>query len=156
LHRTIKKVGEDTEKRHYNTAIAAMMEFTNAVNEGSGTLSPQALKSFLLVLAPFAPHLAEELYQQLEKGSELRGNSSVHAQLWPTFEEKNLVDEVVPLIVQVNGKFRDSVTIDAQKSTIQGESEAAAKASEKVQKFINGAEIKKVIFIPGKLINFLI
>lgn len=148
LHRVVKKVGDDTEKRHYNTAIAAMMEFTNIVGDEGIALSPSALKMFLVVLAPYAPHLAEELWERAG------GSFSVHQQLWPTYNPKYLQEDMISIVVQVNGKLRDTIQIDADSSGHKEKVEAIARSSEKVQKYLGTP--KKVIFVSGKLINFVV
>ncbi len=197
LHKLIKKVTEDTQKRRYNTAIAAMMEFTNLVTEkGSGLkklqgqtpskgltpLSREQLKAFLLLLAPFAPHLAEELWERLHSAGSLahfemsgeaaprsgdrtarkmgRATSaqgwSVHQQAWPTYNPKFLEEETVLIIVQVNGKLRDTVSVKRQASSVREEVELLVRESAKVATFLAGKAIKKTIFVPGKLINFVV
>ncbi len=164
IHRLVSKVGGDTEKRHYNTAIAAMMEFTNLVADGSGTLSLALLRTFLLVLAPYAPHLTEELWSRCmsaehqDASKEARDDVkwSVHQQAWPTFDAAYLVEDTVTVVIQVNGKLRDAVEIDIESAGVQKKVEAIARASEKVQKFLNGAEIRKTIFVPKKLVNFVV
>jgi len=150
IHKLVKKVGEDTEKRHYNTAIAAMMEFTNVVAEGNSSLSSELLKTFLLVLAPYAPHLAEELWEKAG------GAFSIHQQPWPAYDEKYLVEDTVTVIIQINGKLRDSIQIDTESASVQEKIEAKAKSSEKVQKYLKGINVRKIIFVPKKLLNFVI
>jgi len=149
LHQTIKKVGEDIEAMRFNTAVAAMMEFINAWTTGEGLSEDDAAK-FLQILAPFAPFITEELWAKLGR------DFSIHQTQWPRFDPALLVEETVTVVVQVNGKLRDQMVIQSSKSKVQNEVEALALASEKVQKFIEGREIKKTIFVPGKLINFVI
>jgi len=160
LHKTIKKVVEDTDKRHYNTAIAAMMEFTNMVSDEGGALPPEMLKKFLLILAPYAPHLTEELWSRLVTEDPRRKASgerwSIHHQRWPTYDATLIIDETASIVVQVNGKLRDTIEIDTESSGSQAIIEAAARSSEKAQKFLGSGEIKKIIFVPGKLINFVV
>jgi leucyl-tRNA synthetase len=160
MHKLVKKVGMDTDKRHYNTALASMMEFTNLVAEERkgekgenvvyGTLSKELLKMFLLVLAPYAPYLTEELWELA------KGEGSVHKQLWPEYNDALVRDSEVMVVIQVNGKLRDTVMIDAESAISQAQLEATARKSEKVLKFINGAAIRKVIVVPGKLVNFVV
>src|SRR4029079_2982750 len=101
----IKKVGEDIERRHYNTAISSMMEFTNLVADNNFELSGEDLKIFSKLLAPFAPHLTEELYQSLSGREELPNKSdSIHLQNWPSYDESQLTDEVIQIVIQINGK----------------------------------------------------
>ncbi|MEK7587212.1 MAG: class I tRNA ligase family protein, partial [Patescibacteria group bacterium] len=160
LHKLVKKVTEDVEKRRYNTAIASMMEFTNFAELESKKLRAQGpplsvedLKTFILLLAPFAPYLGEELWQRLNHDSSF---SSVHLHPWPTFDPKFLVEDEATIVVQVNGKMRETIAISYQLSAISKEIEKAARKSEKVQKYLEGKTVKKVIFVPGKLINFVV
>jgi len=160
FHKTIKKVGEDTDKRHYNTAIAAMMELTNLIADEGGTLPSSMLKTFLLILAPYAPHITEELWYRSvtavagSPASEDRW--SVHQQLWPSYEPNMLVEETISIIVQVNGKLRDTVAVDIESASNQKKIEAIVQSSEKVKKFLGEQNPRKIIFVPGKLINFVI
>ncbi len=160
IHKLVKKVGEDTESRHYNTALAAMMEFTNLVADENGTLSPELLKTFLLVLAPYAPHLTEELWSRLKAADSRREASgqlwSIHQQAWPGYDKHYLVEDTVTVVIQVNGKLRDSMQIDIESVSSQEKVEAKARLSEKVQKFLGESKIRKVIFVRGKVINFVI
>jgi len=160
LHKTIKKVGEDTDRRHYNTAIAAMMEFTNCVADNNGTLPLPLLQMFLVILAPYAPHITEELWSRCRardtEGTNINNSRSVHHQLWPKYDEKYLVEEQISLAIQVNGKLRDTIQIDRESASVQEKVEAIARSSEKVRKYIEGKEIRKVIFVSGKLINFVV
>ena len=143
IHILIKKVSDDIEKRRYNTAIAGMMEFTNL-----GSVSKEDFKKFILLLAPFAPHLAEELW--VREG----GKFSVHTQPWPVAKAVN--QETVTVVIQVNGKLRDTLTVDKKRSMNQKDIETSAKKSAKVQKYVEGKRIKKTIFIQGKIINFVV
>ena len=150
LHKMVKKVGVDTEKRHYNTAIAAMMEFTNVVNEATGTLSHKALRTLLVVLAPYAPHLTEEIW------SMLGGSDSVHAQLWPTYDSEQIKDDQIPFVVQVNGKTRGTIVIDANVAQDQTAVEELVRKNDNIAKHLQGKEVKKVVFVPSKIINFVV
>lgn len=160
LHKTIKKVGEDTAKRHYNTAIAAMMEFTNLVNDHGGTLPVPLLKMFLLILAPYAPHLAEELWSRAEavEHGDAKGNAfrSIHQQSWPVFDPQYLTEESITVVVQVNGKTKGSIVIDTESASFQEKIEAAVRDSAKMRKYIEAGDIRKIIFVPGRLINFVL
>ncbi len=144
IHKLIKKVTDDVEKRRYNTAIAAMMEFTNLKS-----VAQEDFKKFVLLLAPFAPHLAEEIWERLG------GVFSVHSQPWPTFDASKIIEENFEIVIQINGKLRDAIVVSKKQSTDQKYIEASAKKGEKVQKYLSGSEIRKVIFVPGKLINFV-
>jgi len=149
LHRTIKKVTEDTDKRHYNTAIAAMMEFTNSVADDNGTLTIPMLKDFLALLAPYAPHLTEELWEQAG------GTFSIHTQPYPGYDPKLVIEETLTGVIQVNGKLRDSIPFDRKSAQDQKAVETKARASERVQKFIGNAKVRKTVFVPGKLLNIV-
>lgn len=147
LHTCIKKVTEDMEHLRFNTAISAMMVFTNeASNWDIRPLS--VMNDFMLLLAPFAPHIAEELY------SKANGDDSTLAyQPWPSHDEAYLIESTIEMAVQVNGKLRDRIQIpaDMDKSDI----ERIAVESENVQRHTEGKNVKKVIVIPGKLVNIV-
>lgn len=147
LHRTIKKVGEDTEGLRFNTAIAAMMAFVNDATSAK-VLPRSILFPFLRTLAPYAPHLAEELHARLG-GEGLLADAD-----WPSHDEALCVDDTVTLGVQVNGKRRDE--IEVAKDAPKDEVEKVALASERVQKFLDGKEPKKVIVVPGRLVNIVV
>ena len=147
LHTCIKKVTEDMENMRFNTAISALMVF---VNEASNwDLRPlSVMKDFLLLLVPFAPHIAEELYS---KTNSQEGSIAYYP--WPIFDEKYLVETSIEMAVQVNGKVRDRLQLpaDIESSKI----EELALHSENVMRHIEGKKVKKVIVIPGKLINIV-
>ncbi len=152
LHACIKKVTEDLDAMRFNTAISAMMVFINeAMTWQTKPLS--VMKTFLQLLAPFAPHIAEELWARLHSSFGHRAPSLPYAE-WPKYDPALLVESEIELPVQVNGKFRDTikVAVDADNATI----EAAAKASEKVQQFIAGKSIKKVIIVPKRMVNLIV
>ena len=145
LNKMIAKVGEDVQRLAFNTAIAAMIEFVNAAT-GVGITRDQ-LGRFARVLAPFAPHVAEELWGRL--GHE----QSVVVQPWPDYDESQLVDDTVEIAVQVLGKVRSRITVasDADESTL----ESTALADERIQALLEGKTVRKVIVIPGKLVNIV-
>jgi leucyl-tRNA synthetase len=152
LHACIKKVTEDLDGMRFNTAISAMMVFINeAMTWQTKPLS--VMKTFLQLLAPFAPHIAEELWARLHSTFGQTATSLAYAP-WPKFDAALLVESEMEMPVQVNGKFRDTikVAVDADNATI----EAAAKASEKVQQFITGKTIKKVIIVPKRMVNLIV
>ena len=152
LHACIKKVTEDLDGMRFNTAISAMMVFVNeAMTWQNKPVS--VMKPFLQLLAPFAPHIAEELWARLHSTFGQAQTSLAYAS-WPKFDAALLVESEVELPVQVNGKFRETikVAVDADNATI----EAAAKASEKVQQFIAGKAIKKVIIVPKRMVNLIV
>jgi len=144
LHQTIKKVGEDTEALAFNTAIAQMMIFVNEVT--AQPARPRAvLEPFVLLLAPYAPHLAEELWQKL-------GHSrSLAYEPWPSYDSALLVEDTVEIVVQVNGKIRARLQVPSQIQNAELEKLALACAD--VQPFLNGKKVRKVIVVPGKLVN---
>jgi leucyl-tRNA synthetase len=152
VHATIKKVGEDLENLAFNTAIAQMMVFVNAFTNAE-VRPVSAIRTLLVLLSPFAPHLAEELWERLRGGfagfEGLAGD-----QRWPEYDAALLVDDEVEVIVQVNGKLRDKLKMG--KDATAGEIEAAALALTKVQEFAAGKTIKKVIVVPGKLVNVVV
>ena len=156
LQKAIKRVGDDLEKRRYNTAIAGMMECTNFVADDGGVLGISDLKCFILMLAPMAPHLTEELWQQVNIYKEFKPYQSVHVQRWPVFDRTKILNEEVTVVVQVNGKLRDTMIVSKDRSMDQKVIETSAKKSEKILKFLEGTTVRKVIFIPGKLINFVL
>jgi leucyl-tRNA synthetase len=154
LHACIKKVTEDLEAMRFNTAISAMMVFVNdAITWEAKPVS--ALRDFLILLQPFAPHLAEELWAKLNiqhPTSNIQHPSLPYAS-WPKFDPALLVASEIEIPVQVNGKLRDVIKVaaNADNAVI----EAAAKASEKVQQFIAGKTVRKVIIVPKKLVNIV-
>lgn len=147
LHRTIRKVGEDTANLGYNTAIAAMMEYMNVVRRGERTPHRDEVLPLVQLVAPFAPHLAEECWEMLGH------DASVFDAGWPTYDPANLVDDEVELVVQVNGKLRGKLRVTADIS--QDEVWAMAQGDESIAKFITG-EPKKVVFVPKRLLNIVV
>ncbi len=144
LHKTIKKVSEDIEVMHFNTAISQMMIFVNGAKE----INQEIFEKFLILLAPFAPHLAEELWGKLGY------KNSIFKEKWPEYDKKLIKDEIITLVVQVNGKVRDNLEVAAD--ITEAEAKVKALASPKVQKFLAGQKPKKIIFVKGKLINIVI
>jgi leucyl-tRNA synthetase len=147
LHRTIKKVGEDTANLGYNTAIAAMMEYMNAVRRGERVPHRAEVEPLVPLVAPYAPHLAEECWEQLGH------TTSVFDAGWPSFDPAMLVDDEVDIVVQVNGKVRGKVraAIDAT----QDAALALAMADASIAKFVTETP-KKVIFVPKRLLNLVV
>ena len=147
LHLTIKKVTEETEEMRFNTGIAAMMEFINGAYKWENR-PKEVLKPFILLLAPYAPHLAEEMWVQLgEKGS-------LTYEPWPKADESLLVEDSVKLPVQVNGKTRG--TVEVPKGCSQDAALEAAQALSTVAKQLEGKEVKKVIFVADKILNLVV
>jgi leucyl-tRNA synthetase len=152
LHACIKKVTEDLDGMRFNTAISAMMVFINEAMTWQ-TKPVAVMKTFLQLLAPFAPHLADELWARLHSTFGQIAPSLSYA-AWPKFDAALLVESEIELPVQVNGKFRDTikVAVDADNATI----EAKARASEKVQTFLAGKAVKKVIIVPKRMVNLIV
>ncbi|EKX55236.1 leucyl-tRNA synthetase [Guillardia theta CCMP2712] len=147
LHTTIKRVTQDTEKLSFNTAIAAMMEFVNAAYKWKSIPRSIAIP-FVQLLNPYAPHIAEELWERLGQ------KPSVSNSPWPEFNEKYLVEDALNIAVQINGKLKGTVEVPADAD--QAAAIALIEQNENVQKWIEGKEIKKKIFVPGKICNFVI
>jgi leucyl-tRNA synthetase len=155
VHKTIRKVTEDLEDRfHFNTAIAAVMELLNTLqatelsSPQQGAVMKEALESLVLLLAPIVPHISEELWQRLGH-SELLSSTS-----WPEYDRTAVVDEEVLVVVQVNGKLRSKITLPAGMD--EDSLKAKALSDEKVQPFLEGLQVRKVICVPGKLVNIVV
>ncbi|MCA9391794.1 leucine--tRNA ligase [candidate division WWE3 bacterium] len=154
LHQTIQKVSLDIEDMKFNTAIAAMMEFINEVEGNNFAININDWSKFLLILAPFAPFVAEELWQlNAKSGSSF---DSVHAQTWPTFDENLVVSSEVVIPVQVNGKFRSTITIPVSEVDLQEKILNMGRLAEGVKKHIAQGEIIREIYVKGKTINFVV
>ena len=146
-HQTVKKVTDDLENKRFNTAISQMMVFVNDAYK-SDALPVTYMNGFIQLLAPFAPHLAEELWVRL-------GNrESISYVSWPTYDDTKLVDDTVEIIFQVNGKVRGKATV--ARDINQDDMITAAKADDNVQNFITGKTVRKVIAIPGKFVNIVV
>jgi len=147
LHKAIKRVTDDTERLSFNTAIAAMMEFVNAAYKWE-SLPKDIAKPFVQLLNPYAPHIAEELWERLgQKGS-------IVESAWPAAEEQYLVQESVTVAVQVNGKVR--ATIEVPTDIAQDAVMALVEANPAVQKWTDGKEVVKRIYVPGKICNIVV
>jgi leucyl-tRNA synthetase len=147
LHQTIRKVSSDTESLQYNTAIAAMMEYVNVLKEQDAARKDQ-LTPLIVMLAPYAPHIAEELWEALG------GKGSVFEQCWPTFDERLASAGDVEIAVQVNGKLRSRLTV--RRGLPENEVVELALADESVKKYVDGKKVKKVIYIQDRLLNLLV
>src|SRR5437773_2644660 len=147
LHQTIKKVTADTESLDYNTAIAAMMEYVNALRD-AGRAMRDAVEPLLVMLAPYAPHLAEELWAVLGH------DSSVFHAGWPSYDAKLAAAGDVEVVVQVNGKVRARVTVSRGAS--EAEVVALAMQDESVRKFVDGKPVRKTIYVQDRLLNFVV
>ena len=151
LHACIRKVTEDLEALRFNTAISALMIFVNEAI--SWEVKPVGvLRPFLQLLAPFAPHLAEELWEMLHQ-VQPSGNRSLTFSPWPTFDPALLAEDTLEIPVQVNGKVRDVIRVPA--SATNAELESAALASEKAKPFLAGKQVRKIIVVPRKLVNIV-
>ena len=151
MHKTIKKVTEDIEGLSYNTAIAALMEWYNFLSDEK-EVSREEIRTLLLLLAPFAPHVSEELFQLLNGKKEF---SSIHNSFWPTYDDKFLVKDELAIIVQVNGKLRGNLVVDRKTSKNRSKIEELARRDSKAQGHIEGKNIIKIIQVEGKVINFV-
>ena len=154
LHQTIKKVTADTETLSYNTAIAAMMEYVNLVREtgtagGGGTTTRGAVEPLLILLAPYAPHLCEELWERLGH------KDSIFAQArWPSFDERLTTAGDVEIAVQVNGKLRGRITVP--RGSTEAQVVARALAEEGVRRFVDGNAVRKTIYVQDRLVNLVV
>ena len=152
LHQTIKKTGEDLEHFRFNTAIAALMSFRNVLKsapEAAGSdVWQKCLEGMLLMLAPIAPHITEELWQKIKPNS-----GSIHQQAWPEYDESLIVEEMVTMVVQINGKVRDRIEMPA--GINKEEAQKAALEAPKVQSYLEGMQISKVIVVPERLVNIV-
>jgi len=147
LHKTIRKVTEDLDALAFNTAIAQLMVFTNEMTKLERR-PRAAIEPFVLLLSPFAPHLGEELWNRLG-----HADSLAYAP-WPAWDPARVVDETVTLAVQVNGKLR--ATLDLPRGADQAAAQAAAMADERVRRYVDGGELRKVIHVPDKLLNLVV
>ena len=153
LHKTIMRVGEDIEKFKYNTAISALMQFTNALGEDKLFESIDyeqwlnLTRNLYMMMAPIAPHLSEELWEKSGM------KSSVHIQEWPKYDADLAKDDEITLVVQVNGKVRAKISASA--NITEAEANEIAMEDPGVQKHTQGLEIRKVIYVPGKLLNIV-
>ncbi len=154
VHKTIRKVTEDLEERfHFNTAIAAVMELLNVLQPADlstaqfPAVMKEAIQSTIQLMAPFVPHITEELWQRI-------GNSTpLTSTCWPSYDESATIDEELLIVVQVNGKLRSKITVAA--GTDEEAVKAVALADEKIVQFLEGFTIRKVISVPGKLVNIV-
>jgi leucyl-tRNA synthetase len=152
LHATIKKVTHDIESFSFNTAISQMMIFVNAfTNVDAIPLS--AMRAFLVLLNPFAPHIASELWERLDaKFSDAHGD--ITEQRWPTYDEQLLVEDETEIVIQINGKVRDRMTMPILAT--KEELASAALSNPKIQERIAGKTVRNVIVVPKKLVNVVI
>ena len=147
LHQTIKKVTEDIEKLHFNTCISALMELINLLEKQEGVSSDTA-SAFAKLLSPLAPHLAEELWEKVG------GKGLVIDESWPTYDESLCVSDTAVIAVQINGKLRGTITVDA--TAAEADVLALAKEESNVAKHLEGKKIKKEIYIAGKMVSLVV
>ncbi len=147
FNKTIKKIGEDIEEMKFNTAVSALMILVNKIIEAKSA-GKENLEKLLIILSPFAPHLAEELWSRLGR------KKSIALAKWPEFDEAKIQTETVEIAVQINGKVRAKISALADIS--EAEAKALALADEQAQKYLAGQKIQKVIFVPGKLISLVV
>ena len=154
-HRAVKRVSDDLNQMGFNTAIAAMMELVNDLYKiksehgfGAGAAWQESLGSLTQLLAPFAPHIAEELWEQLGH------DGSVHTSAWPTYEDAYLVTDTVTVAVQVNGKVRGEVVVatDADESAVR----TAAEANDRVAPYLADKTVVKTVYVPGRIFNVVV
>jgi len=148
LHRTIKKVTHDIEALAFNTAISEMMVFVNHLSALPGPLPREAVRSLVLLVSPFAPHVGEELWRKLGH------DRTLAYEPWPTFDEALCIDDETEIPVQVNGKVRGRVTLP--RTATEADARAAALAAEGVGAHIQSKPVRKFIYVPGKIINIVV
>ena len=156
VHSALKKVGEDHERFSFNTAIPAMMELTNALGRAKRTKGmlekpvwTEALEILVKILAPFAPHISEEIWSHTSSTG-----TSIHLESWPTVDESALTRDELEIVIQVNGKLRGKMTVSS--SAGKEDILAAAKVAENVGRFLEGFEVIKEVYVPGKLVNIVV
>ena len=146
-HQTVRKVTAGLEELHYNTSIAALMEFVNTIR-AENAVSREVVEDLIVMLAPFAPHFAEENWERLGH------DGSIFDSPWPTWDEKLTVEDTVEIAVQVSGKTRSRVTVsrDSDEATVV----AAAQDDAAVRRFTEGKEVRKVVYVPNRLLNLVV
>jgi len=150
LHQTLKQVTREMGELQFNTVVAALMELQNEMSQARAAGTPawsEAQEIYLKMLAPIAPHIAEELWEQLGK------EGSVHLQDWPEVDEKAAAAEEITLVVQVNGKLRDRITVPV--GIADDEARRIALASEGASRFLEGKAVRQVVVVPGRLVNIV-
>jgi leucyl-tRNA synthetase len=147
LHKTIKKISEDIADFKFNTCISSLMILSNAIEEKG--IGQDDFAKFIQILAPFAPHLAEEIWRD-----KFGNQESIFKSAWPQCDAELIKDDIVNLVVQINGKLRATMEVAANIS--EEEAKKLALDNENVKKFLDGKEIVKIIFVPGKLLNIVI
>jgi leucyl-tRNA synthetase len=156
LHYTIKKIGEDIENFKFNTAISSMMELMNIWAIEGNVMTKGDAENFLKILAPFAPHIAEELWANLrvDRRIDSHKSASIFDEQWPEYDEKLIKKDTIDLVIQVNGKMRDKIEIKADIS--EKEAKELVLSSDKIKVWLNNQKPKKIIFVKNKLINIVV
>jgi leucyl-tRNA synthetase len=149
LHATIAKVGDDIANLSYNTAIAAMMEYLNAVRAGNRKVNRSEIEPLVVLAAPFAPHIAEELWERLGHTASL-----FTGRAWPEHDPARAAADTVEFVVQVNGRLRARLAMP--RGISQEDAQAAALADENVRRHIDGAQFRKIVFVPDRLLNIVV
>jgi leucyl-tRNA synthetase len=151
IYKTIKKVSEDIEDLKYNTAISSLMILLNEAEEAEKEidLPRYFFEIFLKLLAPFAPHMTEEIWREC-----FGNNTSIHREPWPEYNPKLLIEEAVTIVLQVNGKMKDTISMDP--SVTEAAAKEAALANEKMKRAIGSAVPKRIIYVDKKLVNIVI
>jgi leucyl-tRNA synthetase len=147
LHQTIQTVTEDTSELGYNTAIAALMQYVTAI-QARDELYAEEVEGLLLLLVPFAPHIAEELWERIGRPY------SIHQQAWPVADAALLVRETETIAIQINGRTR--ATIELPANTAQTDAVEAARQVETIQRYLNGTAIQRAVYVPGRIINLVV
>jgi leucyl-tRNA synthetase len=153
MHKTIKQVGDDIDGMRFHKNISELMKYTNGLRDAreagvDAETWEAAIRALLLMLAPSAPHIAEELWARR------RLPYSIHQQSWPEYDPELAADEVITIAVQVNGKLRDRITVDADAD--EGQVREAALANQRVASQVDGKAIARVIYVPGRLLNIMV
>jgi leucyl-tRNA synthetase len=149
LHQTIRKVTEDIGALRYNTAIAALMEYLNAVREGGRKVNRAEVEPMVPLLAPFAPHIAEELWERLgHEGGIFSGSN------WPAYDEDKTRDTAIEVAVQVNGKLRARLPLPV--GATEAQARDAALSDENVRRHVGDKAVRKVIYVPDRLLNLVV
>jgi leucyl-tRNA synthetase len=146
LHKTIKKVGEDLEKFHFNTVVSGLMEFTNTAKTTG--IDDDSKKQIVKLIAPIAPHLAEELWEALG------GGESIFNTTWPEYSDELIVEDTFELVIQVNGKVR--AKMEAAKDISEKDAITCAKNLDNVKTYLEEKQIVKEIYVPGRIVNIVV
>jgi leucyl-tRNA synthetase len=152
LNKLIKKVSQDLEEFHFNTCISSFMEFSNQIKDEQ--ISKASIKSFLILLYPFAPHITEELNEEISRSAGQKSVKSLQLESWPEWDEKLTIDNTVEVVVQINGKVKAKLSLTT--GMVQDKAVAAAMEIDTIKQSLAGQSIKRTIYVPNRLINFVI